>query len=32
VQKLCHHFCEPANHPPRFALSLHGFGGHLVWR
>ena len=24
VQKLCHHYCEPANHPPRFALSLHG--------
>ena len=24
VQKLCHHFCEPANRPPRFALSLHG--------
>jgi hypothetical protein len=24
VQKLCHHYCEPTNHPPRFALSLHG--------
>jgi hypothetical protein len=24
VQKLCHHYCEPANHPPRFALSVHG--------
>src|SRR6476659_3268966 len=24
VQKLCHHYCEPVNHPPRFALSLHG--------
>jgi hypothetical protein len=24
VQKLCHHYCELANHPPRFALSLHG--------
>jgi hypothetical protein len=24
VQKLCHHYCEPANHPPRFALSFHG--------
>jgi len=23
VQKLCHHYCEPANPPPRFALSLH---------
>src|SRR4029434_5657617 len=24
VQKLCHHYCEPVNHPPRFALSVHG--------
>jgi hypothetical protein len=24
VQKLCHHYCEPANPPPRFALSFHG--------
>ena len=24
VQKLCHHYCEPANPPPRFAFSLHG--------
>jgi hypothetical protein len=24
VQKLCHHYCEPVNHPLRFALSVHG--------
>ena len=24
VQKPCDHYCEPAYHPPRFALSFHG--------